>query len=99
MRPISPISSCFLAFLLVSCGGGSGGGGDGSTDGGEDAGPDGHDVSTDGDADTADDPSTDAPIDTDDVSTSYANGFLEVRLAKRKLEKTYKIPVSSDETP
>ena len=40
-----------------------------------------------------------APIDTDDVSTSYANGFLEVRLAKRKLEKTYKIPVSSDENP
>jgi len=40
-----------------------------------------------------------APIDTDNVSTSYANGFLEVRLAKKKFEKTYKIPVSSSKTP
>jgi len=40
-----------------------------------------------------------APIDTDNVSTSYANGFLEVRLGKQKIEKAYKIPVSSDETP
>ena len=36
-----------------------------------------------------------APIDTENVSTSYANGFLEMRLAKQKLNKTYKIPVSS----
>ena len=36
-----------------------------------------------------------APIDTEDVSTSYANGFLEIRLAKQKVEKAYKIPVSS----
>ena len=36
-----------------------------------------------------------APIDTENVSTSYANGFLEIRLAKQKLEKAYKIPVSS----
>ena len=37
-----------------------------------------------------------APIDTENVSTSYANGFLEIRLAKQKLDKTYKIPVSSE---
>ncbi len=36
-----------------------------------------------------------ALIDTENVSTSYANGFLEVRLAKQKAEKAYKIPVSS----
>ena len=36
-----------------------------------------------------------APIDTENVSTSYANGFLEIRLAKQKLNKTYKIPVSN----
>ena len=36
-----------------------------------------------------------APIDTENVSTAYANGFLEIRLAKQKKEKTYKIPVSS----
>ena len=35
-----------------------------------------------------------APIDTENVSTSYANGFLEIRLAKQKMEKAYKIPVS-----
>ena len=35
-----------------------------------------------------------APIDTENVSTSYANGFLEIRLAKQKAEKVYKIPVS-----
>ena len=38
-----------------------------------------------------------APIDPDDVSTSYANGFLEIRLTKQKLDRTYKIPVSSRE--
>ena len=37
------------------------------------------------------------PIDPDDVSTSYANGFLEVRLAKQKIDRSYKIPVSSKE--
>jgi HSP20 family protein len=36
-----------------------------------------------------------APIDTEKVSTAYANGFLEIRLAKQKIEKSYKIPVSS----
>ena len=36
-----------------------------------------------------------APIDTENVSTAYANGFLEIRLAKLKKEKAYKIPVSS----
>ncbi|MEN8244724.1 MAG: Hsp20/alpha crystallin family protein [Thermodesulfobacteriota bacterium] len=35
-----------------------------------------------------------APIDTENVSTSYANGFLQIRLAKQKVEKAYKIPVS-----
>ncbi len=34
-------------------------------------------------------------IDTEDVSTAYANGFLEVRLAKQKSDKKYTIPVSS----
>ena len=37
-----------------------------------------------------------ASIDTEDVSTIYTNGFLEVRLAKQRMEKTYKIPRSSD---
>jgi len=36
-----------------------------------------------------------APIDTEDASTSYANGFLEIRLGKQKAEKSYRIPVSS----
>jgi HSP20 family protein len=36
-----------------------------------------------------------APVDTENVSTAYANGFLEIRLAKQKKEKAYKIPVSS----
>jgi HSP20 family protein len=36
-----------------------------------------------------------APIDTEDASTSYANGFLEIRLGKQKSEKSYRIPVSS----
>ena len=34
------------------------------------------------------------PIDTEVVSTSYTNGFLEIRLAKQLLNKTYKIPIS-----
>ncbi|MCG6910345.1 MAG: Hsp20/alpha crystallin family protein [Deltaproteobacteria bacterium] len=33
-------------------------------------------------------------IDTDNVSTSYVNGFLEIRLIKKRFDKTYKIPVS-----
>ena len=34
------------------------------------------------------------PIDTDTVSTSYSNGFLEIRLAKVPKDKTHKIPIS-----
>lgn len=34
------------------------------------------------------------PIDPEIVSTSYFNGFLEIRLAKQKLDKSYKIPIS-----
>jgi HSP20 family protein len=36
-----------------------------------------------------------APIDTEVVSSSYANGFLELRLVKLPREKTYKIPIDS----
>ena len=39
-----------------------------------------------------------AVIDTENVSTSYANGFLEVRLVKKTFEKTYKIPVSEQKS-
>ncbi|UCH23285.1 MAG: Hsp20/alpha crystallin family protein [Deltaproteobacteria bacterium] len=35
------------------------------------------------------------PIDTEVVSSSYANGFLELRLVKLPREKTYKIPIDS----
>jgi HSP20 family protein len=34
-----------------------------------------------------------APIDTEIVSTSFANGFLQIRLAKLQLDKTHKIPI------
>jgi HSP20 family protein len=34
------------------------------------------------------------PIITDKVSTSYANGFLEIRLAKQPKDKTHKVPIS-----
>lgn len=34
------------------------------------------------------------PIDTEIVSTSYANGFLEIRLVKLDLDKTYQVPIS-----
>ena len=34
------------------------------------------------------------PIDTDIVSTSYQNGFLEVRLAKLPVHQIHKIPIS-----
>ena len=33
-------------------------------------------------------------IDTDVVSASYSNGFLQVRLAKLPTDKTYKIPIA-----
>ena len=35
-----------------------------------------------------------APIDTEIVSTSYQNGFLQIRLAKLPLDQTHKIPIS-----
>ena len=34
------------------------------------------------------------PIDTEVVSASYSNGFLEIRLAKQLLDKIHKIPIS-----
>ena len=34
------------------------------------------------------------PIDTEIVSTSYTNGFLEIRLVKRDTQKAYKITIS-----
>ena len=33
------------------------------------------------------------PIDTEVVSSSYANGFLQIRLAKLHQEKTHRIPI------
>ena len=38
-----------------------------------------------------------APIDTEIVSSSYTNGFLELRLAKLPRERTYKIPIDDSE--
>jgi len=35
-----------------------------------------------------------APIDTEKISTSFQNGFLEVRLAKLPVDQTHKIPIS-----
>ena len=35
-----------------------------------------------------------APIDPEVVSASYANGFLQVRLAKLELDKTYQVPIT-----
>jgi HSP20 family protein len=35
-----------------------------------------------------------APIDTDKVTASYQNGFLQIRLTKIPLNVTYKIPIS-----
>ena len=37
-----------------------------------------------------------SPIDPEVVSASYANGFLQVRLAKLKLNKTFKVPISEE---
>lgn len=34
------------------------------------------------------------PIETDTVSTTYTNGFLEIRLTKAPTDKTHKIPIS-----
>ena len=34
------------------------------------------------------------PIETDTVSTTYTNGFLEIRLTKAPIDKTHKIPIS-----
>lgn len=34
------------------------------------------------------------PIDTDIISTSFQNGFLEIRLAKLPVDQTHKIPIS-----
>ncbi len=35
-----------------------------------------------------------SPINTDIVTTSYTNGFLEIRLTKRPRDKAHKIPIS-----
>lgn len=35
-----------------------------------------------------------APIDPEVVSASYSNGFLQVRLAKLALDKTFKVPIT-----
>ena len=35
-----------------------------------------------------------APIDPEIVSATYANGFLEIRLAKQPQERTHKVPIS-----
>ncbi|MGD9233320.1 MAG: Hsp20/alpha crystallin family protein [Desulfobacterales bacterium] len=37
-----------------------------------------------------------SPIDPEVVSASYANGFLQVRLAKLELNKTFKVPISEE---
>jgi len=38
-----------------------------------------------------------APIDTEIVTSSYTNGFLELRLVKLPRERTYKIPIDDSE--
>jgi len=35
-----------------------------------------------------------APIDPEVVSASYSNGFLQIRLAKLSLDKTFKVPIT-----
>jgi HSP20 family protein len=37
-----------------------------------------------------------APIDTDVVTSSYSNGFLQIRLAKLVQDKVHKIPIETD---
>ncbi|MGB2688731.1 MAG: Hsp20/alpha crystallin family protein [Desulfobacterales bacterium] len=37
-----------------------------------------------------------SPIDPEVVSASYTNGFLQVRLAKLELDKTFKVPISEE---
>ena len=37
-----------------------------------------------------------SPIDPEVVSASYTNGFLQVRLAKLVLDKTFKVPISEE---
>jgi len=37
-----------------------------------------------------------SPIDPEVVSASYSNGFLQVRLAKLELDKTFKVPISEE---
>ncbi len=37
-----------------------------------------------------------APIDTEIVTSSYSNGFLQIRLAKLAQDKVHKIPIDSD---
>lgn len=37
-----------------------------------------------------------AQIDPEIVSASYSNGFLQIRMAKMPLDKTYKIPIDSE---
>jgi len=35
-----------------------------------------------------------APVDTEVVSSSFANGFLSIRMAKLEIHKTHKIPIA-----
>ena len=37
-----------------------------------------------------------SPVDTDVVSSSYANGMLKVRIAKLRLDRVHKIPISEE---
>jgi len=37
-----------------------------------------------------------SPIDPEVVSASYSNGFLQVRLAKLELNRTFKVPISEE---
>lgn len=37
-----------------------------------------------------------SPIDPDKVSAASKNGLLEIRLVKRPLDQTYKVPISND---
>lgn len=37
-----------------------------------------------------------SPVDTEVVSSTYTNGLLRIRIAKLKLDKTHKIPISDE---